>query len=327
MADPPFDKYKPGYEHRQSNYNGVWNYVKKEKKYLKFHSWPKPFNAIERIDVLNCNEVLLLRVQFIAEIAGEFWWDSKVPSPNELFRNWIFGALRCGSKMGVKTHLPGPGSLFLDKKGKVMLAGLGGLLGAPLLYWSMAQTGFKALDTWSTLLNVQAMCEDPEAHGIMRGGHARIQFEGEGGIPFYTTVYDPHNWANALTGFYTFPEGMVHAWATGTATNTHPSISAQFGYQMWTGDDGENIWHDIVIAPGETASLSLGGFNSAGATCQVRVRLGNDLPGVLVGVDTLISTFVMSTNTEDPNNRFPLGPWEEDPSPYETCQRLYEPAS
>lgn len=321
--EQPFPKYKNGWGLEQHPYNGTWNYVKKEHKLLKFHSWPKPFNAIEKIDVLNCNEILVLRVQMLSSIVGEMAFDTFVPSPTELFRNWIFGQLRCGKKMGIRTRVPGAFDIFLTKQGRVVLASIAAPLGAPLLYWSMAQTLFTAMDTWSSIINRQAMCTDEEAHGIMRGGFVRIQFEGEGGVPFYTTVYDPKNYAVPLTGFFTTPAGMLHAWAVGTATNTHPTIDAQFGYQLWTGAGGENQWTDIVIGPGETASLSLGGFNPNGATCQVRVRLMNDLPGVLTGVDTIIESFFVSTNTDDTERHFPEGPMKPDPSPYDYCQKVY----
>lgn len=321
--EQPFPKYKNGWGLEQHPYNGTWNYVKKEHKYLKFHSWPKPWNAVEKIDVLNCNEILVLRVQFMQDLVGEFLFDMVVPSPTELFRNWIFGQLRCGTKMGIKPRIPGLFDIFMKKEGRVVLAAIAAPIGVPLLMWSVAQTTIDAMNTWSSIINRQAMCTDPEAHGIMRGGHVHIQNEGSGGVPFYTKVYDPHNYCNELSGIFTGPGGMLHAWAAGSATNNNPAVTAQFGYRIFTGAGGENSWNDISIPPGGTAGLSLGGHNSDGATAQVQVRLLNDLPGVLAGVNVAITAFFFSTNPDDTERHFPDGPMKPDPSPYEYCQKVY----
>lgn len=263
-------------------------------------------------------------MQFIAEVAAEIWFDAKVPSPTELFRNWIFGSLRCGKKMKVKGGLPGLANLFFDKKGKVVLAAFGGMLGAPLMYWSMAQTTFKALDTWSTIINTQALCENPEAHVIMRGGHARIQFEGTGGIPFYTEVYDPFNYGTPLSGAMDFPLGFQAAWASGTCTNLHPTITAQFAVRMFVGGSEDTAWHPMSIGPGEVKTFSV--YNQADnhGPCQVQVKLDNDLPGILMGVDTIVDCFAGNMNRNDPNNQWPSGPGEPEPTPYDTCELLYE---
>jgi len=300
--------------------NSIWNTVKGQAKKASYASWPKPFNAISRIDVLNCHEVLLMRVEFVAEILGEMFWDAQVPSPRELFRNWVFGNLRCGKKMGVRPHLPGPGSLFLDRKGKVVLAEWGGILGAPLLYWSMAQTYFKALDTWSTIQNVTAMCENPEAHALMRDAHAFFKAIGVGSPVFAILVYDPFNWCDVLDNSIHPPEGKRMGWACGKATNTHPTITAQFGIEIKIDDDAPDHYTEYTVPPLGVIDWSVGWEENNNHILQIKVNNMVEIPGVLPHLEITVTRFMgVFGNEEDPNHSLINGPWEPFPDASPQC--------
>lgn len=303
---------------------GMWDTVNGVSQKSVFASWPKPFNAVERIDVLHCNEVMMLRAQFVAEIVGEFWFDAFVPSPTELFRNWIFGNLRCGKKMGIPTKMKGPGNLFLSIQGRVMLAEIGGMIGFPLMLWSMGQTIFNAMDTWTTMLNTQAFCEEEEAHGIMRHGSGMMNGEGRGSPVFYTKVYDPHSWGQFTNGFWNAPFGSRMAWAIGTLTNQHPTITAHVSAQVVHSDVDEGAWKDYVIPPGDTVKFSIGKAKVSDDQVSLlfwnRVALGAGFNGCMVVVERFMFTYGVP---EDPNNRFLEGPFEPDISPNVTCDNLY----
>lgn len=302
----------------------VWEVGTSQKGKSWFPSWPKPFNAVEKIDVLHCNEVMVMRVQFMAEIVGEFWFDSMVPSPTELFRNWIFGNLRCGKKMNLPTKMKGPGSLFLSTSGKVMLAEIGGMIGFPLMVWSMGQTIFNAMDTWTTILNTQAFCEEEEAHGIMRHGSGMFNGEGRGSPVFYTKVYDPHLWGQFANGFWDAPPGYRMGWAIGTMTNQHPTITAHMSCQVVAGNVDENNWTDYVIPPGATVRFSIGKSEVSDDQVSLlfwnRVALGAGFNGCQVVTERFMFT---QGNPEDINGRLQGGPFEPDLSPAITCDNLY----
>lgn len=302
----------------------LWEPDPTMKRKSNYPSWPKPFNAIENIDVLHCNEVMVLRAQFVAEIVGEFWFDAFVPSPTELFRNWIFGNLRCGKKMQIPTKFAGPGSLFLSTSGKVMLAEIGGMIGFPLMVWSMGQTIFNALDTWTTMLNTQAYCEEAEAHGIMRHGSGMMNGEGLGSPVFYTKVYDPHNWGQFTNGFWNSPFGYRMAWAIGTLTNQHPTITAEVWVQVLMDSIDPNDWTKYTISPGQTVKFSVGksevSDNQTSLIFWNKVALGAGFNGCAVVTERFM--YVYGT-PEDRNNRYLKGPFEPDPSPNITCDNLY----
>jgi len=300
--------------------NSIWNVVKRVGKRVKYASWPKPFNAISRIDVLNCNEVLLMRVEFIAEIIGEMIWDSQVPSPRELFRNWVFGNLRCGSKMGIRTRLPGPGNLFLDKKGKVMLAEWGGIIGAPLLYWSMGQTALTALNTWNTIQNVQAFCENPEAHGLMRDNQASAKIPTEGVVPFGTVVYDPFNWAHPTDGWFEPPFGNRMGWAVGTLANSSPDTPVSCDMKLQIGSPGDAPWTHYDVPPLEVVDWQCGWQETSGGLLGVRFRNNTTIPGVLPRITCTVTRFMITLgNDEDPNRSFINGPFDPFPNPSSQC--------
>lgn len=312
-ARPPFDGSR-----------GIWQQHKKENKLIKFHSWPKPFNYLKRLDVLNCNEVLMLRASFFLPVAAEIWIDANVPSPTELFRNWIFGSLKCGKKMGLKPRIPGPFDIFFSKKGRVALVAFGGILGAPLMWYAMGQTAWTAMDAWSTIVYKQAMCAEPDAHGIMRDGHVRAQFAGTGSVPFFIACYDPWNWGNEVAGTWDVPFGSRFAWATGTLTNVHATITAEIGIAINMFGPGEPNWAHYSLAPGETADFGISASGDGPGPVQVSFKLDNDLPGVLTGVNVTPRFFMVTNDANDPMRRSMDDPWRDDPDPYDTCQLLYE---
>lgn len=327
MNEKPFPKYNKKYEFQQHPYNGTWNYVKRENKHLKFHSWPKPWNFIQKIDVLHCDQLVMLKAQFYGPIAAEMWFDTFVPSPTELFRNWVFGSMRCGKKMKIKGGLPGFANLFFNPSTRIVLAEFGGILGRPLLWWSMGQTAFNALSTWTTIINRQIICDELEAHGIMRDGQGRIQFEGEGAIPFFEEVYDRNGWGTPLTGTWEPPTGHRMGWAIGTSINLHPSISAAFSVGIQCFSSGGIQWSSMTLAPGEEKKWGVSGHGVGPSPLQVWVKLDNDLPGVLSGVETFVHRFMVTSTDQDPVNKSMLDPWHDEPGPYDVCERLYGDAS
>lgn len=318
--DPPTGYARPPYDGSR----GIWQQHKNENKFIKFHSWPKPFNYLTRLDVLNCNQIHVLRAQFFLPIAAEIWFDANVPSPTELFRNWVFGSLKCGKKMGIKPKIPGPFDLIFSKKGRVALVAFGGILGAPLLWYSMGQTAWTAMSTWSTLMYKAAVCDEPEAHGIMRDGHVRAQYAGTGSVPFYQSCYDPFNWANEVAGTFDIPFGARIAWATGTMTNVHPTETAIIGVAINVFKPGGPDYSYVSLAPGETSDFGVADQVEDAGPIQVSFDLKNDLPGVLTGVNIAVRLFMCTNDANDPMRRTMDDPWKEDPGPYDTCQLLYE---
>jgi len=300
---------------------GIWDTVKGQAKKKRFPSWPKPFNAVERIDVLNCNEVMQMRVQFVFEIVGEFIWDARVPSPTELFRNWVFGQLHCGSKMGVKPHTPGPGSLFLKKQGRVMLAEIGGMIGYPLMVWSMVQSYFNALNTWNSIKQVQAFCEEPEAHGIMRDGESLIKHVGLGGVTGYVGVYDPFNVGNYLTGFWLPISHPMQAWAFGEIFNNNGLVTAVLDIWVELFEGNPPVKQHLEIAPLGHAVFSVYNSSPTAEVAEVRHENFVEIPGVVNFLEVRCERFCVQWGFLDP---FPEGglfePW---PSPNPTCFAMY----
>lgn len=205
-----------------------------------------------------------------------------------------------------------------------MLAEIGGMIGFPLMVWSMGQTVFNALDTWTTMLNTQAFCEEQEAHGIMRHGEGMFNGAGTGSPVFYTEVYDPNNWGNFTNGNWNPPEGYRMAWAIGTMTNQHPTITAIMGAQVMTDPGAPKHWKYYTIAPGETVKFSIGWSDTTHHLVSLlfdnTVALGAGFNGCFVVVERFM---VVYGTPDDPNNRFIEGPFQEDLSPNITCDNLY----
>jgi len=293
---------------------GIWDTVQQTAGKKKFPSWPKPFNAIERINVLNCNEVMMMRFQFVAEIFGEFAFDAFVPSPFELFRNWVFGQLRCGSKMGIRPHIPGPANLSVFKNGKVMIAEIGGGVGGALFFWSVIQSYHNALNTWSTLRNVQSFCEEPEAHGIMRDGEALFKNPTIGGVTGYDLVYDPFNVANPLTGFFLPASHPTVAWAFGTVINESPTVTATIDIWIENFQTSPNKQR-LVLGPLQTGSFSVSNYSFTPDVTEVRCENFTFIPGVIPFLRVHATRFMASWgNPEDPNFGMIGGPWNQGPS-------------
>lgn len=192
------------------------------------------------------------------------------------------------------------------------------------MYWSMGQTVFNALDTWTTMLNTQAFCEEQEAHGIMRHGSGMFNGAIRGSPVFYTMVYDPHHWGNYSNGFWNAPHGYRMAWALGTMTNQHPTITAVMGVQVISEAADESRWKFYTISPGETVHWSVGysevSENQISLLFWNTVALGAGFNGCAVVTERFM--FVYGT-PEDPNTRFLEGPFEPDLSPNVTCDNLY----
>jgi len=278
-----------GYPH------SIWRQQSGEKPSRKrgFPSWPKPFNAIERITVYNCNEILMMRVTFLAEIAAEFWFDSKVPSPMELFRNWVFGQLRCGSKMGVKPHLPGPSDLFLRKSGRDVMIFSGAFLGSGLFVWAMTQSIFSALNTYSSLMNVQAFCEEPEARAILSAGDVLARHEGDQGVfTTYTTVYDPFGVTNQTTGFINVPNTASGrtAWGNGHFANLS-GVTLTVDVYISFGSDPDGPKQRLVIGPGGDAGFNVAGAAPGGGVMALEFKIisGDPFPSALISADGLLA--------------------------------------
>jgi len=294
---------------------GIWDTVKGTAKKGKFPSWPKPFNAVERITVLNCHEVMVMRIEFVAQIIGEFSFDAFVPSPFELFRNWVFGQLRCGKKMGIKTKLAGPGSAFLSTGGKVMLAEIGGMIGAPLLVWSVAQSVFNAISTWTTIRNVTAFCSEPEARAIMRDGIVFIKHVGIGGVPGYDVVYDPFDVCTELSGFFDVPEHPIAAWAICTLQNESPSVTASIDVWVELGGAGSSPIKHFNVGPGGATRFSIYAGNDLAVTAQVQYNNFVAIPGVVPFLVLSVQRFMCAWgNPEDPNFGMIGGPLEDGPA-------------
>lgn len=304
---------------------GIWDEVKKQAGKKKFPSWPKPFNAIERITVLNCHEVMILHIKFVAEIIGEFSFDAFVPSPFELFRNWIFGQLRCGSKMGVKPHTPGPGSLILNKGGKVMLAQIGGIVGAPLLYWSVAQTVFNAMNTWSTIRNTQAMCENPEAHALMNNGLALIKHVGFGDIPLWDVLYDPRDLCDPTPGDIRTDTGKMGAYGSFSLVNNNGLVAASIDVWLDFGSAGEGPRSHFDIGAMGIRRFELSAYNR---DCEiVRVKFENfvAIPGVINFLELYGHTLGVACEDPDIEKYGTVGLPDPDPGP--NCFAMYADGS
>ncbi|HEU4678789.1 MAG TPA: hypothetical protein VFS35_04660 [Terrimicrobiaceae bacterium] len=275
--------------------HSIWRQQSGEKPSRKatFPSWPKPFNAIDKITVYNCNEIMALRVEFVAEALAEFWFDTNVPSPMELFRNWVFGQLRCGSKMGVEPHLPGPSDLILQRNGREVLMFAGQALGTGLFVWAMTQSVFSALNTYSSIMNVQAYCENPEARAILAGGELFTRFQGSGQMTLFNKVYDPYEVCNQVTGFILPPDEFPQAtgWGTGTIINGSASIPLEIDVWLDFGNPvPQNVVHlSIGVLGSASFSVMAPRFNFGAAAIAINITSPSPFPGVITCQNAILS--------------------------------------
>lgn len=299
----------------------IWDNENGRKPKKNYMSWPKPFNAVERITVLNCHEVMLLHVKFVAEIIGEFSFDAFVPSPFELFRNWVFGQLRCGSKMGVKTNIPGPGNLILNKQGKLMLAQIGGMIGVPLLYWSMAQTLFTAMNTWSTIRNTQAMCENPEAHAIMANGVAYIKHVGFGDIPLWDAIYDPRSLCDPTPGDIRTDTGKMGAWGSFALANNNGITAASIDIWLDFGAAGEGPRQHFDVPTNGFTQFQMSAYNGDCEIVRIKWENFTAIPGVVNFLE--LYGVYLAVATEDPDAEMYGSLGLPDPDPGPNCQAMF----
>jgi len=290
VAEPERKTRKP----KPYGYSSIWGRQSGDKPKSKnpFPSWPKPFNAIERITVMNCNEVVAMRIDFVTEIFMEFLWDANVPSPTELFRNWVFGQLRCGKKMGLRPRLPGPSDFILNRQGRSIMAFSGAALGTAFFTWAVAQSVFTAMSTMSSIAMVQAFCENPEARAILINGNVRVTTPSQGSIVFYDELYNGGAATNPTTGFITPPNqaGPGAAWAYGHIFNESDTFTASVDVWIALPPEEKGEWQHFDIGPLGTAEFSImRGFHTP-QTVAVGIELLEWFP-TLAGVQFFCTAF------------------------------------
>jgi len=305
-------------------YSSIWGKSSGEKPKSKnlFPSWPKPFNAIDRITVMNCNEVVAMRVDFVTEIFAQMVFDAKVPSPTELFRRWAFGDIPCGKRIKNKFRLPHPSDVILKRQGRSIMAFAGGFLGTGLFAYAFAQTVFTAMSTWSSIAMVQAYCENPEARAIILNGNVRVTTPSQGVVVFYQTLYNGGAAVNPVTGFITPPNqaGPCAAWAYGHIFNESDTFTASV--DVWIAlppeEKGEQV-HFEIPPLGSASFHIMRGFHTP-QTVAVGIDLLEWFP-TLAGVQFFVDAFCAdwSEDLEPARSMIDFG----DPPRRTFCQALY----
>jgi len=235
----------------------LWDNVTKPYHPLpRWAHWPRPFNTIKNIKVLACNnDTWLAEVEFYAKFAGDMFWHIFVPTPTELTRKTIFGRYRCG--LGLKIFKWDPMDIVWGRATTKVLAEIAEPFIRPIFYWWVADTALFSLNAWSSLIYAQAACGLDDTDVLMKDGFASVASSTtNGSIPFWTKIHDPHNLANANSGFIADYEHVESVYFYGIIEN-NKGVDVTIGWWIDGTDRGEEDMFVMHLAPGQIQEVNI----------------------------------------------------------------------
>jgi len=288
-----------------------------QRRLKKFTHWPNPFGQIKDITVVACSPDPMVLVTMWSNVIASFWWSNFVPSPTELFRNWLTGRYRCGMTFDF------PGDNTTRKQGQlwgpldvIWSDGSASLVASeslrPVLQgaWFLWATGtaFSALQQYSTIMAKIEACDDESENCILASGQADLPFASMSGSPVaWTEINDPLD-------AYSPPGSSIHHERGPISTNLYGvigSLGNTIDYVRVEFDPSDlngTIWESGGIGPGEKESFSISAgdadFRTSNITPKVTiVQHGPMLSPSYVFGRRWLTTNLPHTPNYDPNHK------------------------
>lgn len=234
----------------------IWNAVKDHVKKGGYSYWPRPWNMVKEVNIVQCNDgVWAADITFAAKFIGTFFLTNFVPSPTEIFRNLLFGKYKCGGLFGVK--LPRVSAILWGEGTNRILVRVFSpfLLGA--FYWWLSETAVNALSGWTSLLYEQKECANQDAEASVFGGIIQTRLDGDQAYAFGTTGWAGHFTPLPLICAIAFDNEpasfkAMFTWqnVTGRSCTVIPHVDgADFEANQWVTDNENEIGvHHVVIS-------------------------------------------------------------------------------
>ncbi len=293
----------------------------RQKRIRKYTHWPQPFGKMEDITLLACNPSPTVRVKMWGAAAGAWWWSNFLPSPTELFRNWLTGRYRCGASFDYPAdagkrkqgRMKGPlDVVWTDGKASVVAAETLRPILTGLWYLWATGTAWDALQQFSTVMAAIEACDDGIEEVILKNGEADIYYDGNAGAPTsYETVHDPFDRYQAPNSFFLHHAGPLSTYAFGyvTAVSQHvDSCVLQIGP-----DDLGGTHIDLgAIEPGTTVHFSLEGGSAYFRESAIGISVDIEQHGTgLAPTVVVIQRWLSSTRPYQPEQwprKWPIMP-------------------
>jgi len=286
----------------------------RQKRLRKYTHWPNPFGKMEDITVLACNPVPYVRAKMWGQAAGFWWFSNFVPSPTELFRNWLTGRYRCGvrfdypSDAGARKQgrFKGPLDLiWTDGKASLVAAETLRPVLTGLWYLWATGTAWDALQQFSTVQAAIEACDDGIEEVILAHGEADFYYDGNSGAPTsYQEIHDPFHRYDSPNSFFHHDAGPLSTYAFGDITAVSQTVD-YWRIQVGPDDMTSTIAEGGQINPGEVVNWSVEGGeayfrdSAIGISCDI-VQHGTGLAPTKVHVKRWLSSTRPYQNENEP---------------------------
>lgn len=194
---------------------------------FRYGRWPDPFkNQVKRLDVLTCEQEVLLSWEFFGRVLGNFFWSNFLPGPWELTRKTVGGSYKCGFYFGAKFKSPIDMIWKNTKTGHTIGRILGPAATAFYFVWA-AQTVNEALDTYQSLQLKIETCDSNNNEVILKDARGHLTLGHNEGAPvFATVVWDPQDRAVPTSDFVEEPNPCQYvAYAFGNVVSQSSAIT------------------------------------------------------------------------------------------------------
>jgi len=266
---------------RQHNPDGTLKTPNAADKILKHTAWPNPFrNAVKNIDVLACEHTFQAMVEMYFVGIGSWFFSAFVPSPVELTRKFVAGSYKCGFY-----HLPGSASpldiIWRDGRTSRALMEIASPITTGLFYMWAGETAFSFLNTWTSLIKAQAMCDVSGKECLLSDGAAAFgggTHHELGDVGLYNVIYDPQDRYPELGGG---PEPHEDSSVSATAVGyVIMALSTASNASVWIYAGKDSQKQSLgTIGPGQIVSFSVSFAGNIEQAQPVVVRFEADITG------------------------------------------------
>ncbi len=196
--------------------------------YRAYSHWPDPFrNSVKDIKQLACNHTWQAKVKMYGLGVGKWAWTAFIPQPTEIVRKTLTGSYKCGFYLDVKFKSP-VDVIWADQGIGDALLEIAHPAVTGLFYLWAAGSLFDAVNTWSSIMYAQMMCDLDRDECLLASGVASFYGDGGTGPPTdYHELYDPNHWHESFGGSISvLTPANVSVFACGYITTTINNVTS-----------------------------------------------------------------------------------------------------
>jgi len=283
----------------------------KPKPKNKYTHWPQPFGKVQDLEVLACNPTPYVRARVWGQAFTQWWFANFIPSPTELYRNWLTGRYRCGMKFefpaetgrGAGPRMRGPlDIIWTDGRASLVAAETLRPVLTGLWYLWATGTAWDALQRASSVIAAIEACDDGIEEVVLAHGEGDFYYDGNAGSPTsYQTIHDPYDRYQSPNSFFTHLDGPISSYAFGDITAVSQTVD-YWSVELTPDDLPATKVEGGTINPGEVVNWSVEGGASHFRTSAIGIRVvivqhGSGLAPTVVHVKRWLS----STRPYQPN--------------------------